>query len=169
MAMPTHEYRSKEYHAWIRAKHRCHNPDYEGYETYGGRGIYVCKRWRDSYDAFLNDMGRAPSKELSIERMDNEGGYCCGRPECPECSTRGLTTCNCRWATKIEQGRNRRTNVLINYRGLSLTMVEWAEFLKISRKCLWKRLKMRDARPDDWPLSRVLSPWPPAMQERRAA
>lgn len=167
---PTAEYRTKEYHAWIRMIHRCHNADYDGFATYGGRGIWVCDRWRDSYDAFLLDMGRAPHVDLSIERIDNDGGYCCGRPTCLDCRRRGIRKTNCRWATKTEQARNRRTNVIITYRGLKKTMVEWAEFLHITRKCLWKRLQLHAKNPDNWPWERIMaSPVPVAWPDQRRA
>lgn len=169
MPHPAQEYRSKEYHAWVRMYHRCHNEDYDGWADYGGRGIYVCVRWRESYDAFLSDMGRAPTPAHSIERMDNDGGYSCGRPECPDCKARKISQSNCRWATKREQANNRRSNVRISYRGKSLTMAEWARFLGISRKCLWKRLQLAEKHPGEWPLSRILSPWPPATEDLRAA
>lgn len=144
------EYVSKEYRAWVRMIHRCHNEDYEGYETYGGRGIAVCQRWRDSYHCFLMDMGRAPSPAHSIERQDNNGPY---------------TPTNCVWATKVEQANNRRTNVTITHRGLTLTMAQWARFIGVSRKVLWKRFKL------GWTNDRALAPWPAQLGEepRRAA
>jgi hypothetical protein len=73
---------------------RCHNPNYYYFHRYGGRGIKVCKRWQDSFDDFVKDMGERPSG-YQIDRMDNDGDY---TPE------------NCRWVDKYIQMGNTRTN-----------------------------------------------------------
>ena len=69
------------------------NPKNISYKNYGGRGIRVCKKWR-SFDAFLKDMGRRPSRSHSLDRENNDGHY---------------TPKNCRWATRKQQNQNRRT------------------------------------------------------------
>lgn len=82
-----------EYSIWIMAKQRCYNPKNKEYRWYGARGIRMCKRWKASFSAFLQDRGERPRPELSLERRDNDRHY---MPE------------NCYWATAKEQSQNRR-------------------------------------------------------------
>lgn len=84
-----------EYRTWLGLKNRCNNTRSKDWVDYGGRGIIVCRKWRDSYPAFLADMGRRPSDTHSIDRVDNDKGY---------------TPRNCRWATPKEQANNKRRN-----------------------------------------------------------
>ncbi len=81
-----------EYRSWQMMKNRCHNPKARDYAYYGGRGISVCKRWRESFVNFLADMGRKPTPEHTLDRKRTAGNYTPG---------------NCRWATREEQSRNR--------------------------------------------------------------
>jgi hypothetical protein len=89
----------REYIAWKAMKQRCFNPKGKFYYLYGGRGITVCDRWLElngqGYMNFLNDMGRKPSREHSIDRINVDGNY---EPS------------NCRWATPKEQRNNQRVN-----------------------------------------------------------
>lgn len=104
---------------------RCHNPDCESFERYGGRGIEVCQEWRDSPQKFASDMGERPSQNHSIERRDNDKGYCKG---------------NCYWATRREQGRNKRNNLLHEIDGVTRTLSEWCEKFGADYNLVYQRL-----------------------------
>jgi hypothetical protein len=66
---------TKEYRAWRSMIDRCSSPRYHAYHRYGGRGLKVCRRWRESFEMFLADVGPAPAADLSLGRRDNNGGY----------------------------------------------------------------------------------------------
>jgi len=83
--------RSRAYRSWCHMLQRCNNLRDKDYKYYGGRGITVCKRWA-KFENFLEDMGEPPGG-LTLDRINNDGNYCKG---------------NCRWATSLEQSRNRR-------------------------------------------------------------
>lgn len=84
---------SKEYRSWQAIKNRCHNPNHKDYAYYGAQGIAMCDSWLHDFSAFLLDMGRAPSVNHTVDRVDGDIGYC---------------PSNCRWATREEQSRNRK-------------------------------------------------------------
>ena len=109
-------------------KARCMNNSAPAFADYGGRGIKVCARWAgaDGFERFLADMGRRPSDGYSIERIDNNGNY---------------EPANCRWATAKEQGRNKRTNRLLTYRGVTKTLIEWAEDMSIRYCTAYARMR----------------------------
>jgi len=81
-----------EYTAWINMKQRCFNPNNKSYPDYGGRGITVCDRWKNSFNNFYEDMGLKPFMNAEIDRENNNLGY---------------TKENCRWVTKTVNIQNR--------------------------------------------------------------
>jgi hypothetical protein len=109
-------------------KDRCYNPNNKQFVDYGGRGIKVCDRWAipSGFQNFLEDMGRRPSSDHSLDRIDVNGDYC------PE---------NCRWATRKEQCRNKRSNKLLTWKGRTQCMSQWADDFAISYVCLKSRLR----------------------------
>jgi hypothetical protein len=92
-------WRTSEYRSWAAMKARCCNPKSIRYMYYGARGIRVCERWlgEGGFDRFIEDMGPKPSRDHSIDRIDNNGNYEPG---------------NCRWATRLQQARNNRNAAL---------------------------------------------------------
>ena len=129
--------RTKTYHTWQHMIQRCTNSNYQYYAHYGGRGITVCERWKNSFENFLNDMGKPPTKNHSIDRIDNNLGYFLG---------------NCRWTTKSQQQRNKRNNCLITHDGRTLCLINWSEETGIQYATLWARIfKYR------WEITKVLT------------
>lgn len=118
---------SPEYRVWSHIIGRCHNPSDAAYADYGGRGIAVCERWRASFESFYEDMGPRPSSMHSIERRNNSGHY---------------SKENCRWATRREQMRNTRRNVLVTFDGRTQCVAAWAEETGIPSDTLRARLRL---------------------------
>lgn len=126
---------SAEYGIWCKMIGRCCNPNDRAYADYGGRGVRVCHRWRESFAAFYEDMGDRP-KGKTLDRIDNDGDYC------PD---------NCRWATRKEQNRNSRKNVLLTFSGRTQCIGTWAEERGMKLRTLWARLNR------GWSVDRALT------------
>lgn len=105
---------------------RCHNPKNPSFRDYGARGISVCERWRDSFDAFLRDVGPRPSVHHTIERIDNDRSYEPG---------------NCIWATRAEQNRNTRQNAHLTIDGRTQCRAAWAAESGIPAKTIRDRIE----------------------------
>lgn len=123
------------YRTWDTMKRRCLNPNSISYESYGGRGIKVCKRWL-KFENFYADMGEKPNG-TSLDRIDNDGDY---EPS------------NCRWATYKQQARNRSSSRLISYGGKLYTMAELVEKFNINRGTLEHRISVLM-----WPIEKALT------------
>jgi len=117
---------TKEYSAWHNIIDRCTNKNHKQFEHYGGSGIAICEEWRESFETFYNYIGPAPSPKHSIDRIDNSGNYEPG---------------NVRWATWIEQARNKRNNRLLTYNEETLCAAEWSRKLDIKVQTLRTRLR----------------------------
>ncbi len=118
-------YHTAEHRAWSNLIQRCTNETLPCYANYGGRGITVCERWRMSFLAFYEDMGRKPSRSHSIDRIDNNGNY---EPS------------NCRWATPRQQVLNSRKARYLTHNGETLCITDWALRTGIKRLTIAARL-----------------------------
>lgn len=126
LASTTHgKYNTPEYSTWRMMIDRCENPRGGGYPAYGGRGIRVCPEWREDFAVFLADVGERPTPKHTLERVDNDGHYEPG---------------NCKWITRYEQARNRRSNRFLTHQGEVLCITDWSIRTGISVSGLAYRL-----------------------------
>jgi hypothetical protein len=117
------------YASWTAMINRCTNPRNPNYPNYGGRGITVCERWRNSFLDFLDDVGERPSLEHSIDRINNYGNYEPG---------------NCKWSTATEQNNNRRRprrGVILEHGGEVHCIRDWAALTGIKEMTLGHRIR----------------------------
>jgi len=126
---------TSEFSIWDAIKERCNNSNNSSYHNYGGRGISICEKWGNDFAAFLADVGRRPSKELSLDRIDNNGNYEPG---------------NVRWATRIEQAANTRKAIIITYKGETKPLVTWCRELGLSRRLMRERIFR-----NKWPIEKA--------------
>lgn len=96
-----------EYAVWVGMLNRCRNPKVSCFKDYGDRGITVDQRWSDSFENFYADVGRRPSPEHSLERIENNGNYEPG---------------NVCWATTLEQSNNKRNTRYVTYKGQRMAL-----------------------------------------------
>lgn len=112
-----------EYRIWWNIKQRCYNDNCKEYKNYGGRGIVMYDKWVHNPSSFINYIGSKPSKKYSLDRIDNNGNYEPG---------------NVRWATRHQQGSNKRNNnevVGVSYHKPSK---KWQAYLMVDKTCFNK-------------------------------
>ena len=114
---------------------RCEKAGSDHFANYGGRGISVCREWRESFESFLRDMGERPAG-MTIDRIDVNGDYTPG---------------NCRWSTSKEQCRNKRDNRVIEFDGQARCLSEWAEVMGAKVSAIRMRLEK------GWTVERTLT------------
>lgn len=127
------------YSIWCGVKSRCHNSTDPYFPDYGGRGIQMNPEWLANFEKFSCDMGPRPSKQHSLERIDNNGNYCKE---------------NCCWATMVEQNRNKRSNHNITYNGVTQCVTAWAQETGLKRTTIQARLR------SGWSVQRALTELP---------
>lgn len=123
---------TKIYDNWNMMKQRCLNPNIKSYSRYGGRGITVYPEWVDDFQNFYEYVSKLEhfgEKGYSLDRIDNDGDYCVG---------------NVRWADQKTQGRNRRSNIIVEYEGEQMTLVEASELSGIEYHVLNIRYRTGD-------------------------
>jgi hypothetical protein len=127
------------YAIWRGMISRCHREGDPEYPNYGGRGISVCQEWRGSggYQKFVDDLPTRPSRRHTLERKDNDLGY---------------SKENCKWATREEQGSNRRTNRIVSVGERSQTLSQWAREVGVSPTAFSRRINR------GWPEDKLLQP-----------
>jgi hypothetical protein len=117
--------RTRTYRAWRAMKSRCQNPNATKFRFYGGRGIEVCERW-ERFENFLSDMGQC-GPGLSLDRIDPNGNYEPG---------------NCRWATRLTQANNTRSNVNVTLNGDTKTIAEWCALSGLRPFTVYSRINI---------------------------
>ena len=124
---------------------RCYNKNARHYSRYGGRGIRVCKRWRedvlnfkkDMYESYLAHIAIYGEKNTSIERIDNLKDY---------------SKSNCKWATVIQQSRNRRSNIVVEFENEKIILKDLAKKIGMNYLTLYSRFILRK-----WPLEKAIN------------
>lgn len=124
------------YTRWKSMIQRCTDPSADNFKHYGGKGVMVCDRWRESFAAFRDDMGECPSVAMTLDRRDNSRGYEPG---------------NCRWATKAEQNQHRSSVLQLTHAGRTMNATQWAAELGMSANTLRSRLRI------GWSVERALT------------
>lgn len=130
-------YKTPGFTSWHSMRARCYKNTDKYWRDYGGRGIKVCERWRNSITAFLDDMGPRPEK-FTIDRKNNEGHYSCGK--CAECIANAWDP-NCHWISRLDQEKNKRTSVKITFNGETKIQSDWEKELGLRKGTIGDRLK----------------------------
>lgn len=119
------KWKTKTFNVWYGMKRRCSDPAVSNYPSYGGRGIRVCRRWEESFSAFLEDMGECPLG-YTLDRIDG---------------TRGYAPDNCRWQTPKQQAANRCTARTLTFQGVTHSLKEWSEVVGLKYTTLHERIR----------------------------
>lgn len=113
------------YNSWKSMIARCLHPTSTRYKEYGAVGVSVCDKWKE-FGGFVEDMGKRPGNRYSIDRIDNSLGY---------------FKENCRWATHLEQTRNRSNSITLTHNGITQSVFDWSKQIGIRPNIVYSRLK----------------------------
>lgn len=116
---------SPEYNAWRAMRNRCYREKDEHFHRYGGSGIKVCDRWKNSFEEFIKDVGRKPTPKHSLNRKNNDGNY---EPD------------NTIWSTHVDQCNNRSTNSMITFNSKTQSVAQWSVETGIKAATLYYRI-----------------------------
>lgn len=122
---------SRTLKAYQHAKSRCENHNDPKFLNYGGRGITMCREWREDFQTFLRDMGECPPR-MTLDRVNVDGHY---EPR------------NCRWTSHRQQARTRTNNVLVEFEGRQVILKDFAALMGVNYKALHARVKYRGQTP----------------------
>lgn len=114
--------------SWTAMMQRCYNSKTKAYEAYGAVGIKPCEFIRSTPVNLILAIGERPSVEYSLDRINNDFGYCCGK--CAECMTNGLPS-NLKWSTRKQQNNNRKCCKKMEINGQTKTLSEWSDELNV--------------------------------------
>lgn len=119
--------KSDEFKTWIEVRRRITDPNHKSYVHYRNKlKLDIDPRWLESYELFLQDMGRKPAKHFTLERIDTYKGY---------------WRDNCKWATKKEQAQNKTTTFWCVYKGEKISLSSLCERLELKYITVYMRIK----------------------------
>jgi hypothetical protein len=114
------------YNTWKQIQQRCYRPKVPNYKYYGGRGIKMSESWKNDFWTFVKDMGEKPSKNFTVERLNNDEDY---------------SKENCIWATTEEQAANRRSNVYVFYKDVKYSFTQICKLFKLNRSNTYSKYR----------------------------
>jgi hypothetical protein len=124
------------FNIWKAMIQRCENQNHDAYHLYGGRGISICTRWRQDFEAFAADVGERPSLGHTLDRIDGNGNYEPG---------------NTRWATHTVQQNNRSDTLEIEWEGQILSGTQAAALAGLELQTFYYRIKA------GWTIDRIMT------------
>lgn len=125
-AKTTHgQHGTRAHKIWTSMIQRCRDKNQQSYAYYGARGITVCDAWQ-TFDGFARDMLPIPFDGASLDRIDNDKGY---------------SLDNCRWVTRADQHRNKRSNRLVTIGEETKILADWCRHYGVDPNVVQARLR----------------------------